>query len=331
MTEPAVSVLMAVYNGERHLRAAIESVLGQTRDDFEFLIIDDGSTDNTPKILAEYGRDDRRIVIHRVSHGGRSAALNLGCQRASAELVAILDADDLALPDRVERQHRFLRMSGDVAVLGGGMLLIDEQGRIVGGDRVRTGDAEIRRALAHSCPFYHSNVMFRRSAVEAVGGYRTVFELAEDYDLWLRVAEAGYGLASLREYIGQYRSHPHQESVGLIERQASFVVAARIAARARREGRRDPFEAVERIDAGVLAEVGVDEHELVKTTVMLAAWYAENLTRAGLETSAAELWEMAMLRAQSPYAPRRLKDEIYRRASNMTGAGRPWHSEHRRD
>ena len=109
----------------------------------------------------------------------------------------------------------------------------------------------VRRALDHSCPFYHSNVMFRRSAIEAVGGYRTVFELAEDYDLWLRVAEAGFSLASLPEYIGKYRSHPHQESVGLIERQASFVVAARIAARRRREGRRDPFDTVERIAADV--------------------------------------------------------------------------------
>ena len=206
MIEPTVSVLMAVFNGERHLRSAIESVLGETCDAVEFVIIDDGSTDNTPEILAEYGRNDPRIVIHSASHRGRSAALNLGCRRASAELVAILDADDLALPGRLERQLRFLRMNGDVAVLGGGMLLIDEQGTIFGEDRVRTDDDEIRSALDHSCPFYHSNVMFRRSAIEAVGGYRTVFELAEDYDLWLRVAEAGYRLASLPDHIGKYRS-----------------------------------------------------------------------------------------------------------------------------
>ena len=303
-------MLMAVHNGERHLRSAIDSVLGQTLDDFELVVIDDGSTDDTPKILAEYGRDNTRIVIRRISHAGRSAALNFGCRQARAEFIAVLDADDLALPHRLESQLRFLRRNENVAVLGGGMLLIDEQGEIVGEDRVRTSDAEIRKALERSCPFYHSNVMFRKSAVQAVGGYRTVFEQAEDYDLWLRVAEAGYALANLDEYIGRYRSHQHQESVRLVERQAWFVLAARTSARERREGQRDRFDSLERIDADVLAEIGVDEQELTETTVMLAAWYAEKLSRAGQASAASSLWDMATSRAESPSAPPRLKDKV---------------------
>ena len=310
MSEPGVSVLMPVYNGERHVRSAIESVLGQTRSDFEFVIIDDGSADLTPNILAEYERDDSRIVIHRISHAGRSAARNFGCRQASTEFIGILDADDLALPRRLERQVRFLRENRDVAILGGGMLLIDEQGEIVGGDRMRTGDAEIRKALEGAAPFYHSNVMFRKSAFEAVDGYRTVFEQAEDYDLWLRVAERGYALANLAEYIGKYRSHPHQGSVRGVKRLASLVVAARASARARRKGQRDRLDSVERVDENLLAEIGVDKRELTEATVLLAAWYAEKLSLAGQASAASPLWELARSRAESPSAPPKLKDKV---------------------
>lgn len=311
--EPAVSVLIAVYNGERYLREAIESVLAQTRGDFELLIVDDGSTDDTPAILAEYARLDPRVVVHRVSHAGRTAALNLGCRAARAELIARLDADDPALPGRLERQLRFLEANEDVALLGGGVLLIDEHGEIFGEDRLPTGDAEIRKMLQKISLFYHSNVTFRRSAVEAVGGYRTVFKLAEDYDLWLRISER-YALANLPELVGKYRSSPQQESVGLIEAQAMSTVAARASARDRREGRLDRLDTVDRIDAGVLAAIGVDEAELTEAVIRHAAWYAEHLSRAGQERGAAPLWEMALSRCRSPSTRPELRNEIQRRA-----------------
>jgi glycosyltransferase involved in cell wall biosynthesis len=310
--EPAVSVLMAVHNGERYLRSAIESVLGQTRDDLEFLIVDDGSTDDTPKILAEYARDDARIIIHRISQVGRSAALNSGCRRARAELIARLDADDVSLPERLERQLRFLEANEEVALLGGGALLIDEQGKVFGKDRARTSDSEIRKTLEGACPFYHSNVVFRRRAVEAVGGYRTVFEPAEDYDLWLRLAER-HGLANLWEFVGKYRFHPQQESVRLVEAQAIVTVAARVSARERREGRGDPFDTVERIDADMLIAMGVDRRDLIQSVVRYALWYAEHLSRAGQEGAASSLWDLAVARAHSPSAPPSLQDELCRR------------------
>src|SRR3954454_23114262 len=117
---PTVCVLMAVHDGERYLREAIESVLAQTRSDFEFLIVDDGSGDATPEILTEYASGDERIVVQSVPHGGRSGALNFGCGRARADLVARIDADDLALPKRLELQLEFLEAHPDVALLGGG-------------------------------------------------------------------------------------------------------------------------------------------------------------------------------------------------------------------
>jgi glycosyltransferase involved in cell wall biosynthesis len=311
--EPAVSVLMPVYNGERYLRPAIDSMLVQTRGDLEFLIVDDGSTDGTPEILAEYAGQDARIVIHRVSHVGRSAALNLGCQRARAELIARFDADDVALPGRLERQLRFLEANEEVALLGGGALLIDEHGEIFGQSRAPTGDTAIRKRLENSSAFYHSNVVFRRRAVRAVGGYRAVFEPSEDYDLWLRMAE-GYALANLTEFVGKYRHYPQQESVTLAEEHGIHAVAARVAARDRREGRPDRFATMDLIDADVLMAAGVDMKELTESIVRYAIWLAETMSRAGYSSAASSLWELATAHADSPSGSPKLRDEVDRRA-----------------
>jgi glycosyltransferase involved in cell wall biosynthesis len=316
--EPAVTVLMAVYDGERYLREAVESVLGQTRGDLELRVVDDGSTDATPDMLAEYARADARVVIHRLSHAGRSGALNFGCRRARAGLIARLDADDVALPERLERQLAFLEENQEVALLGGGALLIDEEGEVFGRDRVPTADAEIRRALEHSSPFYHPNVVFRKSAVEAVGGYRPAFDPAEDYDLWLRIAER-HPVANLGEFVGRYRMYPQQESVVLAEAAAIRAVAARASARDRREGRPDRFAAVERIDADALAKAGVDGRELTDAVVRHAIWLAETLARAGGSSAASSLWDLAASRAHSPSGSPELRGEVDRRAAAHRG------------
>lgn len=307
--EPAVSVVMAVHDGERYLRPAVESVLSQTRDDLELLAVDDGSTDSTADILAEYARDDTRVVIERVSHAGRSVALNHGCRAARGALIARLDADDIALPKRLELQLAFLESHPEVCLLGGAALLIDDEGREFGRDALPTSDAEIRATLEHSSAFYHSNVVFRRDAFEAAGRYRPAFEPAEDYDLWLRLSEQGQ-VANLPDFVGKYRYYPQQESVVLAEAQATRALAGKVSAEDRRAGRPDRFADVERIDADTLTEAGVEEAEITEAVARYAVWLAETLSSAGQSDGSSSLWELASARARDRSAPARLREDV---------------------
>src|SRR5687768_486166 len=120
---------MAVYNGERFLREAVESVLGQTLVDIELVVVDDGSTDATAEILDEYAAADSRVVVETWANAGRAAARNRGFQLARGPLVAVLDADDVARPERLEVQQRFLEAHGRVGGVGGAVAFVDAEGR----------------------------------------------------------------------------------------------------------------------------------------------------------------------------------------------------------
>ena len=186
MAAPAVSVLMGVRDGAPWVTGAIESILGQTLADLELVVVDDGSTDDTPELLARVR--DPRLVVERQAPAGLTRALGRALARARAPLVARLDADDVARPDRLERQHAFLAAHPEVGLLGTAARVVDEAGREVGTIRPPEDDATIRRALMRRNPFVHSSVMARRSLVTQVGGYDPSFPVAQDYDLWLRLS-----------------------------------------------------------------------------------------------------------------------------------------------
>src|SRR5262245_16954213 len=116
---------MAVYNGERYLEASIESILGQTCRDFEFIIIDDGSQDSSAVLLNRYARGDTRLRVHHQQHSGLVVALNVGCRLAQGKYIARMDADDIAFPDRLQRQLEFLEGNSEVGLLGGACVLIN--------------------------------------------------------------------------------------------------------------------------------------------------------------------------------------------------------------
>lgn len=183
---PRISVVMSVYNGERWLREAVESVLGQPLGDLELLVIDDGSTDGTAGILAGYR--DARLAVIRQPRAGLTVSLNRGIRRTQASLVARLDADDVALPERFARQVAFLDAHPEVALLGTGCHDVDPQGRMLRTYCPPEADAEIRRALVRFNPFVHSSVMVRRDALERVGFYDESLPVAQDYDLWVRLS-----------------------------------------------------------------------------------------------------------------------------------------------
>jgi glycosyltransferase involved in cell wall biosynthesis len=177
---------MAVFDGGSWVGAALDSLLGQTLADFEVIVIDDGSTDTTPDVLASLR--DPRLRIERRARRGLTLSLNRALELARAPLIARLDADDLALPERLARQRQFLETNPDVGLLGTGAREVDAAGREVAIVRPPVDDAAIRRALIRANPIVHSSVVMRRAALERVGGYDPSFSVAQDYDLWMRLA-----------------------------------------------------------------------------------------------------------------------------------------------
>ena len=299
---PAVSALMAVHNGEPFLRAAVESILDQSLAELELVVVDDGSTDATPEVLAAFASRDARVVVHRQSNRGRTASLNVGAGLARAPLIARLDADDVCLPERFARQLAFLEQHEAVALVGGAVRLIDAGGRPFEESRYPLSDAEIRSAFAYTTPFVHSAVMFRRRAFEQVGGYRAAFAETEDLDLWLRLAER-HELANLPEPVVEYRLHPDQASVQKLELQALCVVAAHLSARARAGGGPDPLDGAEAIDEGFLLSLGATPRELTMEMVKSATWLAKVMGHAGYAEEAEALLVEAEARALSEPNP----------------------------
>jgi hypothetical protein len=274
---------MPVRDGERFLIDAVESVLSQTVTELELMVVDDGSTDSTPHLLA--GLPDPRVHVLTRAPRGLAPALNAGCAEASAPVIARMDADDVALPDRLERQLAFLDAHPDVALLGGGIVLVDEQGREF--DREA---APLAPSLVDRNDLVHGSVVMRADAFRALGGYR--LDQAEDYDLWLRFQER-FGVAAVEEPVIRYRFHPGQFSVTELARQALGALCVRAAARARRAGQPDPLEGVERLDAAVAERLGVAQVEIDRAVVAEAVHWAATLSRVGRDDEADALLDAA--------------------------------------
>lgn len=199
--DAGVTVLLPVYNGGRFLAGAIESLLAQTHRDFELLVIDDGSTDGSAHVLDRV-TDHRVRVIHQVNQG-LVGALNTGLAATRTELVARMDQDDLCAPDRLEVQLTFLREHPGVAAVGCCYEVMDEDGATTTTAHVAAQPAYLRRQLYFRNVLPHGAMLYRRSAVVAVGGYREVGP-AEDYDLWARLAMS-YDVASIPNVLFRYR------------------------------------------------------------------------------------------------------------------------------
>jgi glycosyltransferase involved in cell wall biosynthesis len=188
MTDPRVTVLMSVYNGERFLKPAVDSILKQTFREFVFLILNDGSRDKTAEILEGY--DDPRLrVVENRENTGLAKSLNRGLEVAETEYIARMDADDISHPDRLEKQIRYLDENPEVGLLGTRYVRIDEDGRERGEIYVPIGRDNIKRNLLVRNSFCHGSVVFRKSVIERAGFYNEDITVAQDYDLWLRVAD----------------------------------------------------------------------------------------------------------------------------------------------
>lgn len=206
---PKVSIVMAVYNGLPYLAEAVASILNQTLTDFEFIIVNDASTDGTSQVLHQF-EDSRLKIVDLPQNEGQTACLNRGLQMATAPLIARQDADDLSKPTRLAQQVAFFEAHPDYWLLGTAGDLIDDKNRVTGLDQKPLTDAAVREVFAsHNNCFFHGSVMFRREVLEKIGLYREGFRASQDYDMWLRIAEIGK-VANLPEALYQYRLHAGQ-------------------------------------------------------------------------------------------------------------------------
>lgn len=204
-TEPRISVVMPVYNGEQFLRAAIESILNQSYKNFEFIIVDDGSVDSTATIIQNYQADDPRITaVHLPTNSGLISALNLGLNQAKGEYIARADADDIYFPQRFERQLEVFEQNPNLALLGSSAYTIDADGQVKGEISVPSRSGLIKWRMIFGNPFIHSSMMMRKSVIAKYNFYTPGCDHAEDYDLWSRVCLREV-VDNLQEPLMQYR------------------------------------------------------------------------------------------------------------------------------
>jgi hypothetical protein len=242
---PRVSVILPARDGGAHLADAVASILSQSFVDLELLLIDDGSRDDAVAALASIAARDPRLRLLVNPGAGLVAALNYGLGQARAALVARMDADDVALPDRIARQVAFLDASPEIALVGAQVAFVDAAGAPTGEcSHLPTAPEAVAAALTtRGCVIRHPTILARKPALVAAGGYRPACERAEDYDLWLRLSECAR-LANLPDTLLNYRVHGRQTSAGINLDQRFAHDLALLAARTRRAGGADPLDGV---------------------------------------------------------------------------------------
>ncbi len=226
MKNPEVTVLLSVYNGEKYLREAIDSIRNQTFEDFEFLIVNDGSTDRTAEILQSY--DDPRIkIVDNAKNIGLTKSLNIGLRMARGEYIARMDADDVSAPERLQREVDFLETHRDYAVVGTFARILNEYSEVISLMDRPIEDALIREFFRRDNGIAHGSAMIRMKCLLDVDFYDESIARAQDYDLWLRLSEK-YKLANIPEYLYMWRKHDEQIEAKHIREQKISVVLAMV-------------------------------------------------------------------------------------------------------
>jgi len=200
-----LSVIMSVYNNASTLQQAINSILKQTFKDFQFIIVNDASTDQSEEILNQLSKQDKRIkLINNRAQLGLTKSLNKALKSVKTKYIARMDGDDIALPKRFEKQIKYLNEHPQIGLLGTAAYLINNQGKQIGLKRYSSDNKVLKKKLLHYCPFIHSTWMLRRSVLLEAGEYNQNFPYAQDYELILRIASK-FSTANLPEPLLKYR------------------------------------------------------------------------------------------------------------------------------
>lgn len=222
-TVPAISCILPLYNQARFVGEAVTSVLAQTEGDFELIVIDDGSTDDSAEIVAAFN-DHRITLLRNSSNIGTTGALNIGLQVAKGAYLARMDADDVSLPHRFALQRSFMEENNHIAVCGSHVMTIGARSEVV---RRPLGAAAIKCFLLAGPPFSHASVMMRRSVLERWNlQYDEIYRTAQDYDLWLRLLSVADGW-NLNEVLLKHRLHADQISLTRSDEQSRNADAIR--------------------------------------------------------------------------------------------------------
>lgn len=204
--DPLISVIMTFYNARNTLEEAVKSILNQSFINFELLLIDDGSSDGSMEFLNTF--EDIRLVYIHAGKVGRAAALNLGLQSSRGKYIAILDADDVALPNRLEDQRDFLEINSDIGLVCSSVELIDEDGHLIGVSQIPVEHEKLLERLLRLNPFAHSSVMYHRQKALNVGGYNERCEKSIDFNFYLDLISAGTKIKGQKKAYTRLRDYP---------------------------------------------------------------------------------------------------------------------------
>jgi glycosyltransferase involved in cell wall biosynthesis len=266
--KPVASVVLAVFNAERFVARTIESVLTQSFDDFELLLLDDGSSDRSLHIMQERAARDARCRVYSWPNRGYIATRNAGIELARGEFIVTMDADDICLPERLAKQITFLRSHTEYVAVGARVELIDPEDLPICEAIDCYSHEEIETALlseAGQLSIAHPTSVIRRAALLQIGGYSSKYVHAEDRDLFLRLAEIGK-LANLHEVLLRYRQH--LKSTSYLHRVQQARVAAQAIADAKARRGLPPSSAVPAETALAVAPLTISSAHL------MWAWWA---------------------------------------------------------
>jgi len=196
---------MSVYNGQKYLRQAIESILNQTFKDFEFIIINDDSTDSSLEIIQSC-TDPRIKLINNQTNLGLTKSLNIGIKQAQGKYIARLDADDISLTNRLAEQYEYLKKHPDITIIGSDVELIDENNKTICQRQLIHNPDQIKFGLIFYNQLMHSSIFFKKSAVEQIGGYNENFKYTQDYELYSRLSKK-YKISNLNQILIKHRTH----------------------------------------------------------------------------------------------------------------------------
>jgi glycosyltransferase involved in cell wall biosynthesis/phenylacetate-coenzyme A ligase PaaK-like adenylate-forming protein/MoaA/NifB/PqqE/SkfB family radical SAM enzyme len=214
-TTPKISVLLSVYNGQKYIRQALESIYNQSFQDYEIIIIDDASTDSTADILQQE-KDSRTFIKRNPQNIGLTKSLNIGLSLCRGKYIARMDADDISLPERFEKQIKFLEENPDCAAVGSWCIRIDENGRLVSNWRHPTDYKGIKERMLTQNSIFHGTVMIRKDSIFNLGCYNEKYRFSQDYDLWLRMSEL-FEIRNIGEFL--YLSRVSRDSISNIHKQ----------------------------------------------------------------------------------------------------------------
>jgi len=230
MQKIPISVLMPVYNGKKYLRTSVNSILSQTFKDFEFIIVDDGSTDGTwAEIKKDAGIDKRIIPLRNRKNLRTSAALNRGLAAAKGKYIVRMDADDWSYPDRLEKQYKFMETHSHVGVSGGTIKVCDSKLNSINERKYTLTDKEARKNIFRFSPFAHPATIWRTSIIKRVGGYNENIPLSQDYELYFRVGKISK-FANLDKVLLKLRTHNDSSSIVRGKFQEQYTIYSRIKA-----------------------------------------------------------------------------------------------------